>query len=315
MGADEIEWLRFEQQGVLSWRQAVAELGEGKVRHLIASGRWQSVCRGVLLTHTSHSGQFSRDQQLWIAVLAAGRGALVGGVAAARAGGLRTFPDDRIDVLVPGTRRTADLRKRLPLGLPVVVVRRTDRLPGGHVQAARPARTTMPRAIVDAASWARTDEQARVLIAAACQQRLVLPDELLSTVDTLPRAPRRRLVIETAHDVAGGAQALSEVDLLRLCRRSRLPRPELQEKRVDADGRTRYLDAYWPEWRLHAEVDGAHHMDARHWEADLRRQNAVWLAGERILRFTAGQVRRRPDEVAAQLRAALAAAGWRNGAR
>ncbi|WP_232533847.1 DUF559 domain-containing protein [Plantactinospora sp. KBS50] len=59
------------------------------------------------------------------------------------------------------------------------------------------------------------------------------------------------------------------------------------------------------------EVDGTHHMEAAQWAADLRRQNEVWIAGDRILRFTAFDVRRRPDEVAAQLRAALLAAGWR----
>ncbi|MEV6709076.1 DUF559 domain-containing protein [Micromonospora wenchangensis] len=85
----------------------------------------------------------------------------------------------------------------------------------------------------------------------------------------------------------------------------------MQERRRDADGRTRYLDAYWRRWGLHVEVDGAHHMDVRHWAADLRRQNGVWISGDRILRFTAFDVRHRPDEVAAQLRAALTAAGWR----
>lgn len=30
---------------------------------------------------------------------------------------------------------------------------------------------------------------------------------------------------------------------------------------MDASGRIRFLDAYWREWQLHAEVDGAHHMD------------------------------------------------------
>lgn len=84
----------------------------------------------------------------------------------------------------------------------------------------------------------------------------------------------------------------------------------MQEKRRDASGRTRYIDAYWREWRLHAEADGAHHMDSRHWEADMHRQNDVWIAGDRILRFSAAQVRYRPGEVAGQLRSALEAAGW-----
>ena len=56
-------------------------------------------------------------------------------------------------------------------------------------------------------------------------------------------------------------------------------------------------------------IDGAHHLDPRHWAADLRRQNEIWVAGDRILRFTAFDVRRHPDYVVAQLRAALDASG------
>jgi very-short-patch-repair endonuclease len=70
-------------------------------------------------------------------------------------------------------------------------------------------------------------------------------------------------------------------------------------------------DAYWRRWRLHVEIDGAHHMDVRSWAADMRRQNEVWIAGDRILRFPAWLVRQRPAEVASQVRAALEAAGWR----
>jgi very-short-patch-repair endonuclease len=52
-------------------------------------------------------------------------------------------------------------------------------------------------------------------------------------------------------------------------------------------------------------------MEVAQWEADLRRQNNIWLHGDRILRFTAFQVRHRPAGVAEQIRRALMAAGWR----
>jgi hypothetical protein len=45
--------------------------------------------------------------------------------------------------------------------------------------------------------------------------------------------------------------------------------------------------------------------------ADMRRQNDLWIAGNRILRFPSWLVRRDPAAVAAQVRAALLAAGWR----
>jgi len=302
------EWLLFEQAGVVTTRQAVAHLGRPRVRHLVARGRWRSICRGILVTE---AGRLTWAQQLWVAVLAAGPGAVLAGVAAAIEGGLRHLRPTRVDVLVPAGHGYADLLRRLPPDLPAVFVHRTAMLPDDHVRPGLPNRTSMGRSIVDAASWARSDEEARTIIAMGCQQRLVAPDDLLNVVAVLPRARRRRLVMETAHDIAGGAQALAEIDLIRLCGRFGLPRPELQERRTDTAGRVRYLDAYWRRWRLHAEVDGAHHMDARHWEADLRRQNDVWIRGDRILRFTAFQVRHRPHEVAAQLRRALEAAGWR----
>ncbi|MFE9205797.1 hypothetical protein [Micromonospora sp. NPDC007230] len=307
--ASGLEWLLFEQSGIVTWAQATAELTPATVRHLLASGRWQRVCRGLL--RAAPGGPFSQDEQWWVAVLAAGEGAVLAGLAAARAGGLRgTWRYEVVDVLVPHQRRATDLLRRLPPGLPAVRARRVRQLPHADRQRGRPDRTSMARSLVDAAQWARTDDEAQEILAAGCQQRRVTPAEVGAVVDRLPRARRRSLIRETLRDVAGGAEALSEIDLVRLCRRHGLPMPDGQERRRDAEGRIRYLDAYWRRWRLHVEVDGAHHMDARHWATDLRRQNRVWIEGDRILRFTALDVRR-PEEVAAQLRAALSAAGWR----
>jgi hypothetical protein len=121
------------------------------------------------------------------------------------------------------------------------------------------------------------------------------------------------LIRTTLADIDGGAQALSEIDFMALCRRYRLPCPDLQEHRTDAGGRIRYLDAYWREWHLHVEIDGAHHMDVRHWAADMLRQNEIWIAGDRVLRFPAWLVRADPAAVAVQVRAALRSGGWRGG--
>ncbi|MEV0391623.1 hypothetical protein [Polymorphospora rubra] len=252
----------------------------------MAGGRWQRICRGVLL---GRPGQITREQHHWVAVLAAGPGAVLAGLAAARAGGLRLDPrHDVVDVLVPAGRRRADLLGRLPLGLPAVRVRRTGALPVRDRQRGRPDRTSMARSVVDAAQWASTDDDARTVVAAACQQRRTTPGEILTVLGRMPRTRRRALAVRTANDVAGGAQALSEIDFVRLCRRYLLPRPDLQERRTDAAGRNRYLDAYWRDWRLHVEVDGAHHMDVREWAADMRRQNEVWIGGDRVLRFPPG---------------------------
>ncbi|MFI7491981.1 DUF559 domain-containing protein [Micromonospora echinaurantiaca] len=307
--ADALDWLAFEQAGVLTTAQATRLLTEGAVRGLVRSGHWRSICRGVLLTG---NGRLTRDQQLWVAVLAAGPQAVLAGPTAAAEAGVRGLRREPLHVLVPAARRAPrSTLRRLPIDMAAVVVHRTSVLPAEHVQVARPPRTTTARSLVDAAGWATGVREAQALLAAGCQQRRVLPDELGAVLDRLPRAPRRRLIRQTLDDIAGGAQALSEIDFLRLCRRYRLPVPDLQQRRVDAAGRTRWLDAYWREWRLHVEVDGAHHMDARQWADDMRRQNDVWTDGDRILRFPAWLVRTHPEEVADTVRRALAAAGWR----
>ncbi|MFY1698304.1 hypothetical protein [Solwaraspora sp. WMMA2101] len=171
-------------------------------------------------------------------------------------------------------------------------------------------RTSMARSLVDAAGWARSDDEAQAIVAAGCQQRRVTPAEILAVLRRMPRARRRQLISVTAVDADGGATALSEIDFIRLCRHHRLPLPDLQERRRDRSGRLRYLDAYWRQWRLQVEVDGAHHMDVREWAADMKRQNDVWIAGDRILRFPAFLIRSRPAEVVDQVRGALRAAGW-----
>jgi hypothetical protein len=90
------------------------------------------------------------------------------------------------------------------------------------------------------------------------------------------------------HDIGGGAQALTEVDLGRLCARFGLTLEERQVVRVDGAGRRRYIDA-----RVRApggrsvlvEVDGALHLLASTYWDDMQRLNEIVISGERVLRF------------------------------
>ena len=107
---------------------------------------------------------------------------------------------------------------------------------------------------------------------------------------------------------AAGAQALSEIDFARLCRRHGLPEPRRQSVRVDAAGRRRYLDAEWVRAdgrRVVAEVDGAVHLVPRRYWDDMERANELVLDGRLVLRFAAFAVRAYPRTVATQLRRAL----------
>jgi hypothetical protein len=199
--ASPLDRLLVEQSGILTWRQAVAELTPSRVRHLLATGRWQRICRGVLATG---SGPFSREAQWWVAVLAAGEEAVLAGLAAARAGGLKgSWRRQTIDVLVPYPRHAAELLRRLPFDLPAVRVRRTKHLPADDWQAGWPSRTAMARSLIDAAQWSQSDREAEALLAAGCQQRMVTPDEIIAVLDQMPQIRRRALIRQTIAESAG----------------------------------------------------------------------------------------------------------------
>ncbi|MFG2099533.1 hypothetical protein ACGFJ5_02940 [Micromonospora echinaurantiaca] len=299
--ADELTWLLFRQEEVISLGQALRHLSRKAIRHRVTTRRWRQVHRAVFVTH---NGPVSPAQLRWVAVLAAGPQSMLGGLTAAQAGGLRGFGSRAIHLLLPATCR----RGPLPQG---VLLHRTTCLgPEDVLAVGQPRRTLPARSIVDAAQWATTDDEARSIVAAAFQQRMVGGDDLRRVVERLPRIRRRRLILNTATDAAGGAHSLNELDFLGLVRRAGLPEPTCQRIRRDSAGRRRYLDAYFEEWQVHVEIDGGQHLDPAHAWADMRRQNAVWIEGDRVLRFPSWALRTRPHEVITQLRAALRAAGW-----
>jgi Protein of unknown function (DUF559) len=291
--------LRQRQSDVVTVADAVACLGRPHVRWKISTGQWQRPCRGVIVTF---SGPLGRAHQEWAALLAAGAGAVLAGLSAARLDGLAGFDTGRIYLLAPASRQ---VRVQLPPG---VVVHRTVALAPGAVHPLRlPPRTRLARSIVDAAAWMGSDDGARAVLAAAVQQRLTRVSDLQAVLEQRPVMRRRSLIALTLRDIAGGAEALSELDFGRLTRRFGLPQPDRQAIRLDAHGRRRWLDAYWDQARLVAEVDGRWHMEALAWWADMRRDNDLTVSGLRVLRFPAFAVRDEPELVAAQLRAALSA--------
>jgi len=174
-----------------------------------------------------------------------------------------------------------------------------------------PRRTRVARSLVDAAAWMGSDRGAQAVLAAGVQQRLVRPADLLAVVSGNQRRPRRAVMKTTLDDIAGGAQALSELDLTRLVRRHRLPEPDRQARRRDWAGRRRWLDAVWEAARVIVEVDGIHHIDATEYWADMDRDIDFTLGGYRVLRFPAFVVRYRGDYVAAKIRRALQAEAGR----
>lgn len=282
---------------VLTVEAAARLVGEAGVRWRLDSGRWQRPCRGVVVTH---SGPLSSDELAWVAVIGSGPGAAVAGLTAAGLDGLRGFDDGKVHIVVPASRV---VRTQLPGG---TVVHRSRSLRPGDVHPARqPPRTRTARSVLDAASWMRTANGTRAVLAAGVQQRLVRAGDLAAELARRRGGPRQALIRATIADITDGAHALSELDFCRLTRRYGLPEPSRQVLRQDSDGRVRWLDAYWEQARVVAEIDGLWHMDAAAWWADMRRDNDLTISGCLVLRFPAFALREEPDVVVAQIADAL----------
>ena len=115
----------------------------------------------------------------------------------------------------------------------------------------------------------------------------------------------RSLLRAVLHDIGGGAQALSEIDLVPVCRHAGVEIVGRQRVRNGSAGRRRYIDA---EVRSAltgrsalVEVDGALHLVARSYWEDMHRGNELVIGGDRVLRFPTVAIRAEPAVVADQL--------------
>ncbi|WP_416906265.1 hypothetical protein [Micromonospora echinospora] len=104
---------------MLSVAQASRHFSRKAIRHRLATGRWRRVHRGVLVTH---NGPLDDGPLRWIAVLATGSRAVLGGATAAQQWGLRRYGSRAVHLLL-----SAGLRADRPP--PGVVVHRTRHLP------------------------------------------------------------------------------------------------------------------------------------------------------------------------------------------
>lgn len=140
------------------------------------------------------------------------------------------------------------------------------------------------------------------------QQRLTTAERILPALDAAGPIRHASLLKSVLVDIAGGADALTEVDFGRLCERFSLPTPLRQALRCDDKGRRRYLDAELVSEqgvRVAVEIDGAAHMAVTQWWADSDRGNELAIAGDRTLRFPSALVYAQPERVADQIRRAL----------
>lgn len=210
--------LRRDQlcRACLSWDALQAQL---------TAGRWRTSGPVVVVLH---NGPLTPLQRMWVAVLAAGPDGALCGLTAAALDGLTGWSDDVVHLLV---RRGA--RPAATPGVPVHVHESRRYRPADDRHPLRlPPRTRTERSLVDAAVWMRSPRRACGLIVAGVQQRLATAAGLATTLAAAGRVRHRRVLTAVLADVAGGAEALSELDFAAFCRRHGFPEPTRQAVRL-----------------------------------------------------------------------------------
>ena len=262
----ELAKLAAEQHGVVSVAQLHGiGLDKSAISRRLGRGRLHRLHRGVYAV--GHRG-VSRQGRWMAAVLAYGEGAVLSHGDAAALWGLLRPLEGPVHVSIP-TQRGA----RSPSG---IRIHRCRSLVDRSLVSRREGVpvTTVPRTIADL--------------------RSTMPPRLVR------RATRQAELAGHRFESLEGDRTRSELEVafLALCRRARLPAPEVNVRL----GRWE-VDFLWRVQRLVVEVDGfAYHRGSVAFENDHARDLDLRGHGYALRRFTGRQIEREPRRIAAHLR-------------
>lgn len=278
------------------------DLDEGRpteIRARLRRGTWLSH-EGVVVMH---NGPMTPEQAEWVAILRAGRGAVLAALSGMRKARVKIDPPARPQVVIPWWRTS--------LHTALADVRRSRLMSALEVHPTRqPPQFRLARATIDAASLARRPDDVRSVLCAPIQQRRLLPDQLRAATLRLGPVTGRGLILRTVDDLELGAQSIHELRFTRGLRRAGLPQPDRQVWRTHPDGRA-YLDCAWDDYNLHAEIDGLAHRLVGQWVADIDRTNELEIASAACrLRIVGFLLFEQEEHVMDQVRRALLARGW-----
>lgn len=282
--------LATAQAGLLSHKQ-LRGLGvsRGEIRNHVRVGRWAIRSDEVVSTTT---GPLSREQMLWLGVLHGGPSAMVGGLNAAEAHGLKRWEREEITILVSNPMSFAPVE-----GFRFFRTRRPFKrlIAPGELPTCR-----LEPAVLLFAAHEPHLRTALGAVTATVQQRLTTAERLTEWLDLLTPLRRAKHVRDLLGDVAGGAHSMAEVDLRKACRAYGVRPPDSQRPRLDSRGRRRYTDAEWllPDGRtVVLEVDGSFHDDVAEATLGRRRNRQLTTATRTVVQCSAWEIRHEPWEV------------------
>jgi very-short-patch-repair endonuclease len=219
------------------------------------------------------------------AVLAAGEGALLCGMAAAHLLGLVKGEAPAPEVIARTERRIEGVKTHRSRAQRSGAAR--DDLDATVVRGI-PV-TTVPRTLVDISSELSLDALAR-----ACHEAGVrygaTPNSVEAVLARRPNNPGAKKLRRVTHGDIHVTLSKLEARFLELLRSENLPLP-----RTNKPAGSHRVDCRWPEQRLTVELDGYQFHNSRHsWEQDRRREREARARGDDFRRYTYGDVFERP---------------------
>jgi hypothetical protein len=290
------------QIAVITRRQAFAVgLTRHALRHrLRAGGPWRSLLPGVYVAAT---GTPTTLQQEMAALLYAGPGTVITGLAAIRHHDIRGPVTEFVDVLVPASRRRRDAA--------FVRLHRTTRMPGRSQQVGPVRYALLARAVADTARSLDDLRDVRAVVADAVQRGRCPVRDLAAELKAGPDI-RSALFREALADVADGIRSAAEGDLKDLLARSGLPMPLFNAKVFAGQEFIAMPDGWWPKFGLAIEVDSTEwHLSPEDHANTLARGRRMAVHQINVLRVTPSQLRTEPAQLVAEIRAALEGARGR----
>jgi very-short-patch-repair endonuclease len=254
------------QHGLITTAQLIAAgLTHPAIAARVKARRLHPLHRGVYAVGHNRLSQHAQ----WLgAVLAAGDGAALSHLAAARHWNIWRRQHEGIDVIAPGQRRAR-------AGFTIHRCRTLD--PRDVTRYRDIPTTTVPRTLVDLAATLTAHQLANVIHEAAFRNRF---DER-ATRRAMERAGGRDLrnlhAALQAH-ASGSAGTRSDLEDQFLAQTTTQPRVNTKIE----------VDFYWPEQHLAVEIDGPGHDRPRTKAEDARRDAALRSAGIEVVRLPSG---------------------------
>lgn len=237
------------------------------------TGPWQRLQPGVVLTHT---GTPTRREQLLGALAYAGADALLTGLSALQAYGVRALPAERhIHLLVPHRRRRQSR--------PGLIVERTRKPPQPRLRSGLPL-APPARAVVDACRLMTSLDDVRALVADVVQTRLCTVDEL---AEAIAQAARQRSALgrEALAEISAGVRSAAEAQVRSMFDRHGVPQPLWNWSLWTLDGEhVATPDGYWKGIGAAMQIDSmTWHLSPAAYKRTQQRARALGTYGIPVL--------------------------------